>query len=79
VFFGIIGSLVVLSRLEKESRNNVIRVLPAVALAAAAWIAVSIRRSLARRRERLRFPQLSSDELRVARSKLMKERDRKSV
>jgi hypothetical protein len=37
--------------------------------------ALLVRRFRARRRERLRFPPLSRDELRVARSKLVKDRN----
>jgi nitrate reductase gamma subunit len=38
-----------------------------------------VRRLVARRNRRTRFPPLSSDELRAARSKLVKTRDRKGV
>ena len=53
-------------------------VLPGVILLAAAWVGVAIRRARARRRERLHRSPLSRDELRVARSKLMKDRKAKS-
>lgn len=43
------------------------------------WSFTAIRRAFGRDRERLRHPPLSCDELRVARSKLLKHRDPKSV
>ena len=46
-------------------------------LAACGWMA--IRQARARRRERLRRSPLSCDELRVARSKLMKDRNAKRI
>lgn len=62
-----------------EHRDEIVRVLPILGLLPVAWLFVAIRRSLARRRERIKFPPLSSDELRVARSKLRKTGDRKRV
>jgi hypothetical protein len=49
--------------------------LPVIVLLAIAWVTVVIRRARARRRERLHWSPLSRDELRVARSKLMKDRN----
>ena len=47
--------------------------LPGVGLLAVAWIWRVVRRTRAGRRERLRYLPLSRDELRVARSKLVKD------
>lgn len=52
-------------------------ILPGVGLLAAAWIWRRIRQERAQQRERLRRGPLSRDELRVARSKLMKGQNRK--
>ena len=51
-------------------------VLPGIVLLALAWVGRVIRRARARRRERLNRSPLSRDELRVARSKLLKDRNR---
>jgi hypothetical protein len=53
--------------------------LPALAVIlvlAVAWVGVGIRRARARRSERMPSSPLSRDELRVARSKLVKDRNR---
>jgi hypothetical protein len=42
-------------------------------------LAISFRRNFLIQRERLRFPQLSSDEVTKARSKLLNNRERRSV
>jgi hypothetical protein len=52
--------------------------LPAIGVLALAWVGVVIRRARARRRQRLERSPLSRDELRVARSKLMKDVNRVS-
>jgi hypothetical protein len=52
--------------------------LAVIAVLAFARLGVGIRRARARRRERLENSPLSRDELRVARSKLMKDRNRMS-
>ena len=53
--------------------------LAAIGLAVVVWSFKTVRRAFTRDRERLRHPPLSCDELRVARSKLLKNRDPKSV
>lgn len=53
--------------------------LPALGLLLVAWGWKAIRQARARRRERLQRSPLSCDELRVARSKLMKDRIAKSL
>ena len=52
--------------------------LPWASLPALAWAGVAIRRARARRRQRLDHSPLSRDELRVARSKLVKHANRVS-
>jgi hypothetical protein len=47
--------------------------LPGIGLLAVAWVCRAVRRARARRRERLQYSPLSRDELRVARSKLVKD------
>jgi hypothetical protein len=49
--------------------------LSTISFGAVVWLSVGLYRLLTRRRERLRFPALSRDEIRVARSKLMKGRN----
>jgi hypothetical protein len=55
-------------------QDYVIRALPGVGVFAVVWIGVSIHRARANRRQRLDRRPLSFDELRKARSKLMKSR-----
>lgn len=61
---------------EAQLHKYLLPVLPVIVLLAIARVAVVIRRARARRRERLPSSPLSRDELRVARSKLMKDRNR---
>lgn len=56
-----------------------VRALPAIILLLVTWLCVVIRRWRARRRERLPRSRLSCDELRVARSKLVKRRSVKGL
>jgi hypothetical protein len=77
MFFGLLPLGAVL--FETSLRDYVIPALPWLAAAGLVRASGMIRRALARRRDRLPFPPLSCDELRAARSKLLKERDRKSV
>jgi hypothetical protein len=53
--------------------------LPGVGLLAAAWIWRCIRHARAKRQNRLRYASLSRDELRVARSKLVKDQSVKRL
>ena len=55
-----------------------LRALPGVGLLAVAWVFLALRVARRRWRERPKYPPLSRDELRVARSKLMKDRKEKS-
>jgi hypothetical protein len=64
---------------EFDVLERVTEVWPLLAAIAAAWIFLTIRRALRRHRERIRFPPLSCDELRVARSKLMRDRKAKDL
>ena len=48
--------------------------LPVIAILVLVWACVSIRRTLLNRRHRLRYPPLSVDELRKARTKLTRPR-----
>ena len=50
--------------------------LPVIVVLAVVWVGGVIRRARARHRERLHYSPLSRDELRVARSKLVKDRNR---
>lgn len=54
-----------------------LQALPGVGILAAAWVWRGVRQERARRREQLRHSPLSRDELRVARSKLLKDRNLK--
>ena len=63
---------------ENNLQNYVIRALPGVGIFAVVWAGVSIRRARARRRERLGYQPLSFDEIRKARTKLAKDRSRRS-
>lgn len=75
-FFGVPVLIAVLS--ETGARDYVLPALPWIGVFALAWAARAIRRARARRRERLERHPLSRDELRVARSRLMKDRNPKT-
>lgn len=75
-FFGVPVLIAVIS--ETGARDHILPALPWVGVFAVAWVAVVIRQARARRRERLERRPLSCDELRVARSKLMKDRNLKA-
>jgi hypothetical protein len=53
--------------------------LPGIGLLAAAWIWRGLRRARAERKKRLQHSPLARDELRVARSKLLNNRSRRSL
>lgn len=74
IFFGLIGLFAIIK--ETGLIQYVIPTLLWMSVLAAAWAVVVIRRARARRRVRLEHPPLSCDELRVARSKLVKDRSR---
>ena len=83
VFMLTLAGLVVLAALAAivcatQLYNYLLPVLPVIAVVAFAWVAVAVRRARARRRERLHYSPLSRDELRVARSKLVKHANRVS-
>lgn len=70
----------VLEKVLREADAEVLLGTAAVlGVLALAWIFLNLRRVLARRCGRARFPPLSSDELRVARSKLLKTQERTGV
>lgn len=76
---GFLLGLLILSGIIGESRFHEC-IVPAMSIAGAlslAWFSVVIRKANLRRRERLERRPLSRDEMRVARSKLMKERSEK--
>ncbi|MBE0540586.1 MAG: hypothetical protein IH623_04285 [Verrucomicrobia bacterium] len=75
-FFGVPVLIAVVS--ETRVREYLLPALPWAGVVALAWLAVAIHRARARRRERLERRPLSCDELRVARSKLMKDRNLKA-
>ncbi len=72
-FFGVPVLIAVIS--ETGARDYIFPVLAWVGVFAAVWVAVAIRRARRRRRERLERRPLSCDELRVARSKLIRDRN----
>jgi hypothetical protein len=83
LFIATLGGLLVLLCLiaiicSTELYKALLPGLPVVGLLAAAWMIVAIRRARARRRDRLERSPLSRDELRVARSKLVKNANRVS-
>src|SRR6267378_3483572 len=73
VFFGLIALIAIIN--ETGLTQYIIPALPWTGVLAVVWAGVAIRRAWARRRERLQHPPLSCDELRVARSKLVKDRN----
>ena len=74
LFFGLMG----LAWLGYESgfARYLLRALPGMGVLVLAWAAHAIRQARARRHARLPLPPLSCDELRAARSKLVKDRNR---
>ncbi len=83
LFILALGGLLVLTSLAAvicvtQLHKYLLPVLPGVVLLAVAWVGVVIHRARARRRDRLPRSPLSRDELRVARSKLMKHANRVS-
>lgn len=77
VFFGLDGLIAIIN--ETGLTQYVTSSLPWMGVLAVVWAGTAIRRARARRRERLQHPPLSCDELRVARSKLVKVRNRKGA
>ena len=83
LFLFALAGLVVLAALvtvicTTELYKSLLPLLPVIGVIAIAWAGVAIRRARARRHERLHHSPLSRDELRVARSKLMKHANRVS-
>ena len=83
LFIFALAGLVVLAALTTilcttELYKYLLPVLPVIGVPALAWAGVAIRRARARRRQRLERSPLSRDELRVARSKLVKDVNRVS-
>ena len=83
LFIFALAGLVVLAALATiicttELYKYLLPVLPVIGVVALAWAGVAIRRARARRHERLHHSPLSRDELRVARSKLVKDPNRVS-
>jgi hypothetical protein len=79
IFFFALGGFFILLALaaiinSAELLPFIVPLLPGIGLFAAAWAWVALRRTRARQRERLPRQPLSRDELRVARSKLLKEK-----
>jgi|ERR1043166_1812765 uncharacterized membrane protein len=77
VFFGLTGLIALVK--EAGLTQYIMPALPWMGVFAATWAGVAIRRGRERRRERLQRPPLSCDELRAARSKLVKDRNRKGA
>jgi hypothetical protein len=73
IFVAIVFTIIYSSNLQEYF----LYALSGVGLLAAAWIWMFVRRARAGRRERLRYLPLSRDEMRVARSKLLKDRNPK--
>ena len=83
VFMLTLAGLVILAALAviicaTQLYDYLLPVMPAIAVLAVAWAGVAIRRARARRRQRVERSPLSRDELRVARSKLVKHANRVS-
>lgn len=80
-FFGllILGATLDTILHASELRAYFLRALAGIVSLALAWGVVAFRRARGRRSERQRFPPLSSDEKRAARSKLVKNENRKAV
>jgi len=70
-FFLLLGALALV--LYTALREFLLWALPFAAIPGLVWMACAVRRSRSERRRRLEFPPLSRDELRVARSKLVKD------
>jgi hypothetical protein len=64
---------------EFNLENYFLDALPGIGLLALTWGFLTFRRAQARRREKLQHPPLSRDELRVARSKLVKGQSLKKI
>jgi hypothetical protein len=75
----VIGTIVSKFVHEEGSQPFIIVFGAGIALWMATWSIATLRRAFGRRRDRLRHPPLSCDELRVARSKLLKNRSRESI
>ena len=72
---GILGLLIAVAViLQTELCSYALPALPWIGLVAAGWMCLAIRRSMARRRERLERRLLSDDELFKARCKLVQNR-----
>jgi len=81
LFIFTLGGLLALTVLaaiicDTQLHKYLLPALPGIILLALAWVGLVIRRARARRRQRLERSPLSRDELRVARSKLMNDRNR---
>src|SRR6185436_11064785 len=78
-FFGLlILAAIVATIINKfELQAYLPQAIPGIALLAVVWVVLAFRRGRLRRRERPKYPPLSRDELRVARSKLLKDRAEK--
>ena len=78
--FGVLVIGAIISRFvhEEDAQPYVIAFGAGIALWLAAWSIATLRRAFGRR-DRSRYPPLSCDELRVARSKLLKNRSRGSL
>jgi hypothetical protein len=77
---GLLSSLILIGIINESPLHDYIpQIVAGLGFVAACWICVAIRRIFARRREHPERGPLSCDELRVARSKLLKDRNRKSV
>ena len=76
-FFGLLIIVAIIRHLDLD--QYIVPALPALVLGLIAWSWRAIRQARARRGERLQRMPMSCDELRVARSKLMKRRTAKSL
>jgi hypothetical protein len=74
-FFGLLALAAIIGTVvgEFELQEHIVRALPVVGLLAVPWVFLAFRGARQRRRERHKYPPLSRDELRVARSKLLKD------
>lgn len=74
----ILAAIFLKAVMDSELQGYVLPALPLVGLLSVVWAFLAFRSARQRQRERDKYPPLSRDELRVARSKLLKDRKEQS-